>query len=102
MSDKGCVTIECSVIIVRAHAEEAKFGDYAPFQEAFTLVQVKPGIFEAKGAKGVVLSHNQQRSLAAQLIAVGGTEVFYTRHKPGRPPMEHRINLAKIAKKDGD
>lgn len=76
------------------------FGEYAPFDDAFTLVQVSPGIFEAKGAKGVMLTPGQRRSLAAQLIAVGGKEVFYTRHKPGKAPYERRIDLAELVKND--
>jgi hypothetical protein len=86
MSDSGCVTIEWSVGFVRAHDEPAVFGEYAPFKDAFAVVQVEPGIFEAKIAHGLTLTIPQRRSLHQQMVAAGAKAVFYWRYKPGRAP----------------
>lgn len=83
---EGCVTIEWSVGLVRAHDEPATFGEYAPFRDAFAVVQVEPGIFEAKIAHGLTLTTEQRRSLRAQMLSVGAKAVFYWRYKQGRAP----------------
>lgn len=91
MSDEGCVTIEWSVGFIRLHKTPAKFGDYVPFDDGFAVVQVEPGVFEAKIARGTVLTPAQHRDLREQLEAMGAQAVFYWRCKEGRAPYKKWI-----------
>ena len=91
----GCVTIEWSVGFVRLHDGPAEFGEYAPFTDGFALVQVEPGIFEAKMAADLEFTADQHRDLAQKLAKLPAKEVFYWRHKPGRKPYKVRIKLPK-------
>lgn len=83
---KRLVTIEWSVGFVRLHNEPTVFGDYSPFDDGFAVVQVEPGIFEAKIARGTVLTQEQHRDLREQLQEMGAQAVFYWRFKENKNP----------------
>jgi hypothetical protein len=102
MEMSGCVTIEWSVGFVRLHDQPAKFGEFAPFDDGFAVVQVEPGIFEAKIARGTVLTTEQHRDLREQMESMGAQAVFYWRFKEGRPPYKVWIARREIAQKSGD
>lgn len=80
------VTIEWAVGLVRLHDSSTTFGEYAPYSGGFAVVQVEPGVFEAKIAAGLVMTQEQRRDLRIQLEALGAQAVYYWRHKPGREP----------------
>lgn len=82
----GCVTIEWIAGLVRLHDQPATFGEYPPYSGGFAIVQVEPGIFEAKLAAGAVMTTEQRRDLRRQLEAIGAQAVFYWRYKEGRLP----------------
>ena len=82
----GCVTIEWAVGLVRLHDAPANFGEYPPYSGGFALVQVEPGVFEAKLFSGAVMTAEQRRDLRRQLEAIGAQAVYYWRFKPGREP----------------
>ena len=82
----GCVTIEWVIGLVRLHDAPTKFGEYSSYSGGFAVVQVEPGIFEAKLAAGAVMTAEQRRDLRIQLEALGAQAVYYWRHKPGREP----------------
>jgi hypothetical protein len=82
----SCVTIEWIVGLVRLHDAPAKFGEHAPYSGGFALVQVGPGIFEAKLSAGTVMTPAQRRDLRRQLEAIGAQAVYYWRFKEGREP----------------
>ena len=82
----SCVTIEWSVGFVRLHKDKTEFGDYAPFDDGFAVVQVEPGVFEAKIARGTMMTTQQRRDLRVKLETMGAQAVFYWRFKEGRAP----------------
>jgi hypothetical protein len=82
----GCVTIEWIAGLVRLHDVPATFGTYPPYSGGFALVQVEPGIFEAKLSAGTVMTQEQRRDLRIQLEAIGAQAVYYWRYKEGREP----------------
>lgn len=82
----GCVTIEWLIGLVRLHSRPATFGEYAPFENGFAVVQIEPGIFEAKIGNGTVLTPDQHRDLRQKMEAMGAQAVFYWRYKEGRVP----------------
>lgn len=92
----GCVTIEWSVGIVRLHNHVALFGEHAPYSGGFALVQVEPGIFEAKLFTGV-MTQTQRRDLRRQLEALGAQAVYYWRYKAVREPYKVWIARREIA-----
>ena len=93
----GCVTIEWSVGFVRLHNNPTEFGEYAPFDDGFAVVQVEPGVFEAKIARGTMMTAEQRRDLRVKLEAMGAQAVFYWRFKEGRSPYKVWIARREIA-----
>lgn len=89
--NSGLVTLEFVAILVRCHDAPAVFGDHVPFDYSFALVQVEPGVFEAKIAKDFVMKGSHRRALEEKMLLLGAKEVFYWRFKEGEPPYKVRI-----------